>query len=697
MKSIKMKILIATLSVVVVGICVLSVFSAVSTRRSTMFTLETALMETVETASLAIQNDLYEKLRLAGQLGIDKFLTQELPSTSDSNYNNAHAEKIAYLNTIQNFHDLNFVTYYDKSGKEIFSGKNFSDRDYFTQCKQTLLPSIQDPSVNITTKSVEMMVSAPIVVDGQFNGLVAFGVDAEELSEMVKQIEVGEGGNATIIDSNGVNIAYTDVSYVLEQYNAQEEAKKDPSLQSLADLEKDLMNGNSGFGSCTFDGVEEFMAYTPIANTNGWGLYISVNSDIFLSAMDSAFFGSINVGIAILILVIIVVIIIANTIAKPAIVAIKQLPAVAEGDFTVDLKTKGNDEISKMMDMFNSVIKKTREAMSNIKTEAITMNEIGEKLAVDATETASAVHEIASNVASVKTQVINEAAGVEEMNATIGQIITSVEGLDNEIQRQVESISESMAATEEMVANIRSVSAVLENNGEEVKKLSTAADNGRDSVTATLDITQRLESQSEGLIEASNVIQSVASQTSLLAMNAAIEAAHAGESGKGFAVVADEIRKLAENSTNQSKSISNVLQQVKTSILELNESAQFVNEQFESIFNMVDSVKNHETQVSNMMQEQSAANEQVLQSMHSISAISKTVQNESSKILTGSHEIGSEIQKLNEITSSINLSMSEMSAGAEQIRTASQNVNNMSVSTQESIQLVTEQLKRFTV
>ncbi len=699
--SIKFKILLGTLSTVLIGLVVLVSFSLAELQSSTIFALETSLHETVKTASFSVQNQITGYKNLASQLALDAYLTQDIPEEGKLSPAGDSRDEIinkikSYIVSINTKHGIS-VKIADENGYVWTNNLDVTRQDYFINAKNTLEPFFIDPIISHSTNIMSFFCGAPIIEKGEFKGIIFFDIPVEPISEMISQIKVGEGGTVGIIKNNGTTIAHSEIYQVYSQYNINDEYQKDPTLEGLAAMETDLLKGNAGFTNYEYDGKEEFCAYTPITNTNGWGIYISVSRDVFLSKMDNAFVLSIILATVIIIIITVIIILIATAIAKPAINATKILPVVANGDFTIDLDIKGKDEIATMMSLFNTVIKNTRESMLAIKFEATTMEKMGSKLAIDVTETASSVHEIASNIENVKSQVINEAAGVEQMNATISQITATVEGLDQEIQRQVESVTESMAATEEMVANIRSVSLVLETNGEEVKKLSEAADNGKDSVSATLDITQRLEVQSEGLIEASNVIQQVASQTSLLAMNAAIEAAHAGESGKGFAVVADEIRKLAENSTKQSKSINNVLQQVKESIIELNDSAKFVNEQFESIFDLVVSVKTQESNVANMMQEQSAANEQVLQSMHSISSISKNVKNESNKILNGSHEIGTEIQKLNEITSLINLSMAEMSSKSELIRGASQNVNTMSVSTQESIRLVNEQLGKFSV
>jgi len=192
-------------------------------------------------------------------------------------------------------------------------------------------------------------------------------------------------------------------------------------------------------------------------------------------------------------------------------------------------------------------------------------------------------------------------------------------------------------------------------------------------------------------------MENIASQTNLLSMNAAIEAAHAGEAGKGFAVVADEIRKLAENSGEQSKTISTVLKKIKASIDKIMSSTDNVLKKFEAIDSSVRIVAEQEENIRNAMEEQGVGSKQILEAIGSVNEITRLVTDGSHEMLEGSSEVIRESKNLEKSTQEITGGMNEMALGAEQINTAINAVNELCGRNRESIEMLVTEVSRFKV
>ncbi|MCL2295279.1 MAG: methyl-accepting chemotaxis protein [Spirochaetes bacterium] len=402
--------------------------------------------------------------------------------------------------------------------------------------------------------------------------------------------------------------------------------------------------------------------------------------------------------IAILITAVIVFIVLAY-VTKPIVSVTDTLKDISEGDgdLTRAIPEKGNDEIADMSRYFNKTMEKIKHLVGTIKEQTVIMMDTGNELAANMTQTAAAVNEITANTQNIKSKMLSQSASVTQTSATMEQITDNIGKLNGYVENQAASVAQSSSAIEEMLANIQFVTQTLIKNSGSVSKLSSDSEVGSASLhTVAADI-QKIAMESEGLLEINSVMQKIASQTNLLSMNAAIEAAHAGEAGKGFAVVADEIRQLAESSSAQSKTTSAVLKKIKESIDKIKESTGNVLEKFEAINSGVKTVSEQEEVIRSAMEEQSEGSKQILEAVGQLNEITGQVKGGSIEMFNGSKEVSQESKNLEIVTQDITDGINEMASGAQQINIAVTRVNEISVKNKENIDLLVKEVERFKI
>ena len=368
-----------------------------------------------------------------------------------------------------------------------------------------------------------------------------------------------------------------------------------------------------------------------------------------------------------------------------------------DGDLTVRMAVGSENELGLMYKYFNATMEKIQNSIATVKKETHDIQKATMTLSDNMNETAAAANEITANISSVNQQVKQDSENVRATQSSVESINSAVNSLIQNIQAQASSVSESSSAVEEMVANIRSVTAILEKNAEQISALEGASEEGKQSVVSSVEYTKKIQEQSETLLEASKVIQNIASQTNLLAMNASIEAAHAGEAGSGFAVVADEIRKLAEDSNVQGKKITKNLKVVLDSIKTVTSSTATLQEKFNQIYDITQKVAEQETTIMRAMQEQNEGGGQVLGAMKQINDITVSVKSDSGVMQSSIAHVNQNMADLARLTDEITASMQEMELGIENINQSINSVNDLTHSNRESIDRLGEVVTKFIV
>ncbi|MDR1317194.1 MAG: methyl-accepting chemotaxis protein [Spirochaetales bacterium] len=572
----------------------------------------------------------------------------------------------------------------------------FDKEDYYTIAMTTGKEALTEPFFYTVGGKNFVVPSMAVPIKnsrGETVGVVGIDIELGGVQTMVNNLKPFGNGVAAVFSSGGHNIAHFDPSR---------------NGKNMRDTEGDIVGGhlNDWINAVTTGTPIDFIAgdmmiylspFTVGNSANPWSLAIATSYTDIMKPVNRMFLIIICIGAATLAAMTAGAFIISRSISRPIVRTMTILKDISEGDLTRQIDIQSKDEVGELARYINFTIDRIRNLIMAIRNQSSALSGIGNELASNMSETATAINEITANIQSIKTRVINQSASVIETNTTMEQITVNIDKLSNHVDRQSISVAQSSSAIEEMLANIQSVTQTLVKNADSVQELMNASEVGRTGLQEVATDIQGIAKESEGLLEINAVMENIASQTNLLSMNAAIEAAHAGEAGKGFAVVSDEIRKLAENSGEQSKTISEVLKKIKNSIDKITKSADNVLKKFVAIDSGVKTVSDQEENIRNAMEEQGAGSKQILEAIGQLNEATQMVKGGSQEMLEGSHQVIQESKNLELATQEITNGMNEMATGAEQINVAVNRVNIISGKNKENIDVLVREISKFKV
>jgi methyl-accepting chemotaxis protein len=546
---------------------------------------------------------------------------------------------------------------------------------------------ITDPYIDSHTGLIIAAMACTVFeADGTPVAVIAVDISMDTLNEMANLPSATPGITTYILHPSGRYISNPDISLIME---------RDFFIdQGLEAFRNEITAQRPFFGT---DG-RTIVASIPIGMGN-WTLVSIIPTAAVFESLNRAIKMSVLITLGIFtVFMVFLFFIIRNRLNLINVVS-KELKEISEGegDLTRTISVKSNNEIGDLSRYYNLTLEKIRNLVSVINRQSTLLFDIGTELAGNMEQSAVAMNQITSNIQTIKSRAINQSASVTETGATMEQITLNISKLNGFVEHQSEMVLQSSASIEGMMTNIQMLVGTLVKNAGNVRDLMEASASGRNGWEKVAANIKEIARESEGILEINAVMENIASQTNLLSMNAAIEAAHAGNAGKGFAVVAGEIRKLAESSSDQSKIISNVLKKIKDAIDKIMKSTEEVLARFETIDNRIKVVADQEESVRNTMEKQGAGSKQVLDVIDQLNKISRQVENGSEEMLKGSKEVIQESKNLERATREITDGMNDMANGAEQINASIHRINELSAQNRNNIDALVREVAKFKI
>ncbi|MDR2484616.1 MAG: methyl-accepting chemotaxis protein [Treponema sp.] len=389
--------------------------------------------------------------------------------------------------------------------------------------------------------------------------------------------------------------------------------------------------------------------------------------------------------------------VVSSSFIRPIKQAIETLKTIADGDLTARINTSGNDELGDMMRLLVATQEGLKSLIIAIRGKADNLFQVGKELTETMTQSAAAVNRIKTNTDGIQKKAHTQTVSVTNTNSAMAQIIGSIDNLNTNIEAQAKSVSQSSAAVEKMTVNIAAVTKSLQENERNITNLTAASEKGHQVLQEMSRDIQEVVQESERLLEINKMIQNIASQTNLLAMNAAIEAAHAGEVGKGFAVVADEIRKLAESSSGQAKIVSEVLKNIRGSLDGISRSTSLALSNFEEIDQEVRIVSDQEARIRNAVEEQDTGSRTILDTIVKSDDITQNVRRDSEEMLTQSKNVMDEGKHLENLTQDLSGGVGEIAAEMRSVSAAVNRIQEIGRENSQSIEALIREISKFKI
>jgi methyl-accepting chemotaxis protein len=598
-----------------------------------------------------------------------------------------------------------FAAGYSRIGDEValFPRTDFEEEgagNYYAIPKKTGAETLLEPRAYSATGRKEDAVflaslCMPVSIGGRFLGAVGVDVPISSFAPIMDSIRPYANSYGLLVSNRGIRLLHPNKSLIGKQVGEDTPEQRDQLIASIRDgkgyslVKKNLNNG-----------ALSYLHYSPIfvgADGHPWSLSVVLPLSELLAPVGRLLAAILVLGGTCSLVGAVVLILAARSISRPILSLVSAVKDISEGegDLSRRILAAGTGETVMLSSHFDTFVGKLRSIVESLKESGREGRAIGAELAANATEVAATAEEMAGTMRSMKERTGHLYEEIGKTSESVGKVNEHIEKVVAAITEQSAAVHESSASVQQMIASLGNIEKATESKRELVAGLSALAKEGEEGMERNARAIGEISDSTEFIFDLISVINRIAAQTNLLAMNASIEAAHAGDSGRGFSVVADEIRSLAEKTAASSKEISASLKDIIAKIGGTAELSSRANGIIRKVLGGIDEVAESMAETLNGLAEISTGSSQIIESIAQLNRLTEEVGESGRGMRAGTGEVEASVESIYSISTENRNGIAEMASGIGEISKAMQRLAELGASNSATMDRIEAEIARF--